>query len=126
MKQWIIIIVAMSLIIGFNCWQSKFLENTSKYVLTDINEIKIAGLRNDEETLKYAVKALNDTWENIKLGWDVFAEHDSVEEIEESIAKIKACSESGENKMLLIENDILKGKIERIVEMESFKLENVF
>lgn len=126
MKQWIIIIVALGLIIGFNRWQSNFLENTSRYVLTDINEIKMAGIRNDEEAAKNAVKALYETWENVKYGWDVFAEHDSVEDIEESISKIKSCVELGETNKMLIENDILKGKIERIVDMESFKFVNVF
>jgi len=126
MKQWIIIIVALGLIIGFNAWQSTFLENTSRYILTDINEVKIAGLRNDEAEVKNAVNALEDTWESVKIGWDIFAEHDSVEEIEESVAKIKACVELGEVNLLLIENDILKGRVERIVDMESFKFSNVF
>lgn len=126
MKQWIIIIVALSLIIGFNCWQTKFLENTSRYVLTDINEIKIATLRNDETAMKEAVKGLTETWESVKIGWDTFAEHDSVEGIEESITKIKAHVELGNIKEVIVENDVLKEKIERIVDMESFRIVNVF
>lgn len=126
MKQWIIIIVAISLIFGFNYWQCTFLKNTSKYILTDINEVKITALRNDETAMKNAVNELHETWKNIKKGWDVFAEHDSVEGIEDSITRIKAHVELGNIKELLVENDVLKEKIERIVDMETFKLVNVF
>ena len=126
MKQWIIIIVALGLIIGFNYLQSTFLENTSRYILTDINEIKMIGARKDKTSLKESVLALDETWQNIKLGWDIFAEHDAVEEIEESIARIKVCVELDEINEMLVENSILKEEIERVVAQEKLKFENVF
>ena len=126
MKQWIIIIVSLGLIIGCNFLQSSFLENTSRYVITDINEIKITGARNDKKAIEEAVKALDETWKSIRLGWDVFAEHDLVEEIEESIARIKICVELGEINEMLIENSILKEEIECVVKQEKLRFSNVF
>ena len=126
MKQWIIIVVALGLIIGFNYLQATFLENTSKDVLAGIEEIKNAGRNNDRKAMAQAVDRLNKTWEKVNIGWDIFAEHDSVESVEESIAKIKGCLEIDEINIMLIENDILREKVKRIVDMEKFKLVNVF
>ena len=126
MKQWIIIVVALALIIGFNYLQATFLENTSKDVLAGIEEIKNAGRNNDRKAMAQAVDRLNITWSKVNIGWDIFAEHDSVESVEESIAKIKGCLELDEINIMLIENDILREKVKRIVDMEKFKLVNVF
>lgn len=126
MKQWIIIVVALALIIGFNYLQATFLENTSKDVLAGIEEIENAGRNNDRKAMAQAVDSLNITWSKVNIGWDIFAEHDSVESVEESIAKIKGCLELGEINIMLIENDILREKVKRIVDMEKFKLVNVF
>ena len=126
MKQWIIFVLALGLIIGFNYLQATFLENTSKDVLFSIEELKIAGSNNDRIAMAQAVDKLNKTWGKVNVGWDIFAEHDSVESVEESIAKIKGCFELDEIKIMLIENDILREKVKRIVDMEKFKLVNVF
>ena len=126
MKQWIIIVLALGLIIGFNYLQSTFLENTSKEVLFSIEELKIAGSNNDRIAMAQAVDRLNKTWEKVNTTWDIFAEHDSVESLEESIIKINASLELDEVNIMLIENEILKGKVKRIVDMEKIKFVNVF
>lgn len=126
MKQWIIIVVALGLIIGFNYLQATFLENTCKEVLASIEKIEIAGRNNDIKAMTHAVDRLNKNWSKINIGWDIFAEHDSVESVEESITKIKGCLELDEINIMLIENDILREKVKRIVDMEKFKFVNVF
>ena len=43
MKQYIIIGVAILVILSLNFWQSSYLEDTSRYLLADINEIDNCG-----------------------------------------------------------------------------------
>ena len=62
MKQYIIIVVAILVILSLNFWQSSYLEDTSRYILADINEIDNSVQREDFDAALKGAYGLEDTW----------------------------------------------------------------
>ena len=125
MKQIIIIVISFICIILLDIYQVNFLENTSRYILSDIQDIKNAISRNDLVDASNGVSELEDTWKNLKAGWDIFGEHDEIKEINEHIVKIKVYVEYNEVADAFVEIASLENLILHIVDTESLKISNV-
>ena len=125
MKQCIIIAVAIILVIILNIWQINYLKTTSRYVLTDINEIDNSVKREDYESVLKGVEELEKTWENIEPGWDIFGEHNDIEQIAEHIVSMKVYSKHADKEELVNEYKLLESLINHVVESEQLKFSNV-
>lgn len=125
MKQCIIITVAIILVIILNIWQVNYLKTTSRYILTDINEIDISVKREDYESALKGVEELEKTWANIEPGWDIFGEHNDIEQISEHITSIKVYSKYQDKEELVNEYKLLEQLVNHIIESEQLKFSNV-
>ena len=125
MKQYIIIIGALSIIFLLSFWQSNYLKQTSRYILTDINEIDSCVKREDYEGALVAIDELEFTWENIKSGWDIFGEHDDIEQISEHIQSIRVYAKYKDKEELVNEYTLLKGIIQHVTQTEQLSFSNV-
>lgn len=126
MKQVIIIVVALGLIILFNFWQTTYLENTSKYLLADIQYVINHNEREDFEKVEEGINALEETWKMVEPSWDMLGDHAHMKEINESIISMKINSNFKDKQSLAQECSILKFRIKTIVENEKLKLSNIF
>lgn len=125
MKQIIIIAVALVLIIVLNVWQISYLKNTSKYILTDINDIKNSLNREDFEAVKRGVKELEKTWNMVKSGWDICGQHDDIENINKYIQSMKVYALYEEKINLSNECALFENEINHVIENESISFSNV-
>jgi len=125
MKQYIIIGVAILIILALNFWQSSYLENTSRYILADINEIDNSVQREDFESALKGAYGLEDTWENVKNMWDIFGEHNDIEQISEHIESMKVYAKYQDKEELVNEYYLLQNLINHVVESEELKFGNV-
>ena len=125
MKQYIIIAVAMILVVVLNIWQVNYLKTTSKYILTDINDIDNSVKREDYVSALKGTEELERTWENIEPGWDVFGEHNDIEQISEHITSMKVYSKYQDKEELVNEYKLLEQLINHIIESEQLKFSNV-
>lgn len=125
MKQYIILAVSILCIIILNVYQINYLCDTSRYILTDINDIQNSLERKDSKAVKEGIDNLEDTWKKIKNGWDIFGEHDDVEKINEHIASIKVYYEYDEKTDLVNEICVLERLITHVVEAEKLDFGNV-
>lgn len=125
MKQYIIIGVALAIIILLNIWQVNYLKNTSRYILTDINEIDNSVKREDFEAALKGAEELEKTWESVKHGWDIFGEHNDIEEMSERIESVKVYAKYEDKEELVNEYTLLKNLIEHVIDTEQLKLGNV-
>jgi len=125
MKQYIILALAILIIILLNIWQVTYLKNTSRYLLSDLSEIENCIKREDYESASLAITELENTWSIIKPGWDIFGEHDDIENINEHIASMKVYVKYENSEELDNENITLVNLIEHVIDSEKLNLSNV-
>lgn len=125
MKQCIIIAAAMILVVILNIWQLNYLKTTSRYMLTDINEIDNSVKRDDFKSALNGVEELERTWNSIESGWDVFGEHNDIEQISEHITSMKVYSKYEDKEELVNEYKLLEQLINHIIDSEKLEFSNV-
>jgi len=125
MKQCIIIASALLIVILLNFWQVDFFKTTSRYILTDINEIDNSVKREDYTAVLKGVAELEKTWEDVKSGWDIFGEHNDIEQISEHIESMKVYAKYQDKEELVNEYYLLQNLINHVVESEELKFGNV-
>ncbi len=125
MKQYIIIGVAILVILSLNFWQSSYLEDTSRYLLADINEIDNSVQIQDFEAALKGAYGLEYTWKNVQNMWDIFGEHNDVERVTEHIDSIKVYAKYEDKEELVNEYTLLEGLIKHIVEAEQINIGNI-
>lgn len=125
MKQIIIIGVALTIIILLNCLQSSYLEKTSRYLLTDINEIDNCVKRKDFDAAYNGVEELELNWDMVKDRWDIFCDHDDVKEMTERVASVKVYARYQDTEELVNEYTLLEELIKHIIEAERLSFSNV-
>lgn len=126
MKQFCILITALLLIIGLHVFQNQYLERTSKFLLTDLKSIDLSLRREDFEDAKKEVENLNKTWKGLQEYWDSFGEHDSIEEITESISSLENYIKLEEKTESIIEANNVKSNIYFVLQGEKVTIGNVF
>lgn len=126
MKQWIIIIVALSIIILLNFWQCTYLRETGKYLLSDINAIDNFLDLENFELCKNAILELENTWKDVEPTWDTFGEHDDIEKVGESIQSMKVYAKYEKKFELENEYTLLQTRIKNVINTEKFAFKNIF
>ena len=125
MKQYIIIGIALLIVILLNYWQVTYLKQTSRYILTDINEIDNRVKREDFKSALQGVEELEKTWNTVKPGWDIFGEHNDIEEIHERIQSMKVYAKYEDKEELVNEYTLLENVIKHVIETDTFNFGNV-
>jgi len=125
MKQYIILAVAIFIIIVLNFWQTNFLKQTSRYILTDVNEIDNSVKREDYDSVLKGIEELEKTWNSVESGWDIFGEHDDIEQINEHIQSMKVYAKYEDKEELVNEYTLLASVINHIIESEKLNFSNV-
>lgn len=126
MKQYVILFCTILLVVALHIFQSMYLEKTSRYVLTDLNDIENAIERNDFETAKSSVKELQSTWVNVRSGWDCFGEHDDVGEIGNNIDNLEVYVIQKQDVDSIIEISDIRHLLSHVMESEKLKICNIF
>lgn len=126
LKQVIIFLISSAIIIFSGIWEIKYLENSSRYILSDIQYSKNALNNNNFELAKSHVERLEDTWNNMKNVWNMFVVQEDIEEIESRITMYKIHTEYNDREEAIIDCDLLKGMIQGIIEKHKISCDNVF
>ena len=125
MRQYIIVGVAMLLILILNFWQTSYLKETSRYLLSDINEVENSVNRRDFTAALKGAYALEKTWQSVQYMWDIFGEHNDIESITEHIESMKIYAKYENEEELVNEYTLLENVIYHIVESEQINFNNV-
>lgn len=125
MKQYIIIVVAIAIIVLLNLCQVNYLSKTSRYMLTDINDVANCVEREDFEAALKGVYELENTWNSIRYGWDIFGEHNDIEEINKHIQSMKVYAKYQDKEELVNEYALLENAINHIIDTEKINFGNV-
>lgn len=125
MKQYVIVILAVVLIILLNIYQINYLESSSRYILSDLEDIKNAINRNDYEEVYLSTTQLKETFKNVESGWDIFGEHDDIKQINEHISRMLVYARYKEESDLAMEIANLETLITHVINAEKLSFSNV-
>lgn len=126
MKQYIILIGATLVVLCLNCWQMSYLKKTAAVLKLQIEYIKAYVESDDYENAKKAYDTLEKNWNKVSNMWDVFTEHDDVEEFDSSMKSLNAYIVQEEKSDCVNEIAQLLQRIEHILKSESVSLATVF
>jgi hypothetical protein len=124
-KQFIILVFAILVIIFSGIWETRYLDQTSKYAISDIQYARNAVLNNDYNLAKEHMKEIENTWSNMKVLWKIFTTHDEINEIEEKLISYKISIEQKNKEDVIIYSEKLYNVFRSIVENHRLLIENV-
>lgn len=124
-KQVIILIIAVLVLLYCGNFEVKYLERTSRYALTDVGYTKNAVENKNFELAKQHMKELENTWDNMKVVWNIFITYDELDSIESEMVKYKQYIEEENAEEALVAAQMLNRNFSHIVEKQRVKIENV-
>jgi len=125
-KQIVILLISTLIILFSGIYEIKYLKDTSRYILSDIEYSKNALNNDNFELAKNHVKKLEDTWNNMKNVWNMFLVKEDIEEIEKRITMYKIHTEYNNSEEAIVDCELLKEMIEDAVDKHKVKFENIF
>lgn len=126
MKQWIILIIALILLIGGGIYETKYLESSSRYLLSDVYYSKQAIENNNLKLAKSHYNSLNDTWNNLKESWAIFIDHDEIGNLEEEMLKYNSYLEKENEEEVYVTILEIERLINHVIEKQEIHIGNIF
>lgn len=126
LKQILILSISSVILIFSGIWEIKYIESSSKYILSDIQYSKNALKNNNFELAKNHIEKLEDTWNNIKKIWNVFVLQEEIDEVDNVIATYKIHTQYDNIENSMADCDLLIRMVEDIVQKHKISYENIF
>ena len=126
MRLMIFLIISVIIFITFAVWTQNMLESSAGNLGRHLDHLE-AAIKNDNwPSADNQVKAITRLWNENKKSWQIFINHEEVDNIDSSLASVKQLVEIREKAVALAEIAVLKLFILHIPEKESLSLVNVF
>lgn len=126
MRLLVTLAVILSMIIGMAVWFNHSLQETTNDLSQQISEVSLAIGQQEWEAAINQSKQLEQMWEEEAKWWPVFLDHQEMDNIEFSLARVKEYVTSQDQALSLGQLSELKLMIEHIPRKEAVNLENIF
>ena len=124
-KQIIILLVALFLLIFCGMWEINYLENTSRYLHSDIDSVKNLVENDNFELAKKGYENIENTWNNMSKVWNIFVNHERLDYLEEEMVLLKSNIEISQKDEALNSIEKLNRIVSQIVEKQKPTFEHV-
>lgn len=118
--------VILALVIGMGIWFNHSLQTSSDDLTRQIQLVSSTIRQQDWETAVKHSEKLEKLWEKKAKWWPVFLDHQEMDNIEFSLARVKGYVTSKDDALSLGQLSELKLMIEHIPRKEAVNLENIF
>ena len=118
--------VILALVIGMGAWFNHSLQTSSDDLTGQIEMLSSTIRQQDWETAVEHSENLEKLWEQKAKWWPVFLDHQEMDNIEFSLARVKEYVISQDDSLSLGQLSELKLMIEHIPRKEAVNLENIF
>lgn len=125
-KQIVTLIVSSLLLILGGIYEIKYIENSSRYLLSDINYSKNAIMNNNFELAKTSTNNIEKTWKNLRCIWNIFVVQDEIDDVDNTISSFKIHTRYENKEESIADCEVLEKMINDIVEKHKIKYENIF
>ena len=124
-KQIIILLVSLFLLIFCGMWEINYLENTSRYLHSDIDSVKNLVENDNFELAKKGYENIENTWNNMSKVWNIFVNHERLDYLEEEMVLLKSNIEISQKDEALNSIEKLNRIVSQIVEKQKPTFEHV-
>ena len=130
MKEFGIILICVTIVIGLSMVSQNYLEKTADKILEELEELRIQieeaiNTKNNEFSLELANKEYSE-WEEITPKWSLIIEHEELDQIQLSLLGVKTALRANELEDSLQEIEKSIFLLNHIKEKGEFKLKNIF
>ena len=124
-KQISILLIALAILIFSGVWEINYLQESSNYIRSDIDAALNTLYSNNFENTKKNIKNIEDTWENMKFVWNIFVNHERIDDLEETMVELKSYVYLEDNEESIKSANKLKRIVEQIIEKQKFTAEHI-
>lgn len=125
MKVLVIMVVITILFIGFAIWVQQSLESSAQTLTQNLNKLEQAVKGDDWDTANRHLESFNQLWEKTKNLWQIFIDHNEIDNIDVALARVNQLVSSKEKAESLSEISALRLFIIHIPQKESLCLVNI-
>ncbi|MGS0763495.1 DUF4363 family protein [Syntrophomonas curvata] len=126
MRLLITLAAILGMVIGMAVWFNHSLQETTNDLSRQISVISLTIAQQDWEAAAQQSKQLEQMWEEKARWWPAFLDHQEMDNIEFSLARVKEYVISRDKALSLGQLSELKLMIEHIPRKEAVNLENIF
>ena len=125
MKQLTVSMIILGLIAGLGFWTNSLLQKSAQHLVIHIDEIT-TQIKNEDwiEALEHT-EALETAWNNQVGWWPIILDHQEIDNIEFSLAKVRAYVDNQDKPLSLAQLSELRLMIEHIPAKEAVTLKNI-
>lgn len=125
MKQYITLICAIAIILFGGFGEIKYLEESSKRFLSEFSYIEDNILSNNYKEAKKQFKSSYDSWEDVKNTWNIFVNHEEIDDIDQAILDLKGSIKYEEEEECVAALEKIKSNIEHTVRRQQLHIDNI-
>lgn len=125
MKQVWILVVSVCILLSAGFFEIKYLNNTSKYLMSDLDYIENAVRNNNYEYARAQFNNTFESWNKLKDIWHVFITSDEIDEINSNLIELRHYLDYEEEKDSLIAIEQIKSSITHSITRQNLRLDNV-
>ena len=125
MKQVWILVVSVCILLSAGFLEIKYLNNTSKYLMSDLDYIENAVRNNNYEYARAQFNNTFESWNKLKDIWHVFITSDEIDEINSNLIELRHYLDYEEEKDSLIAIEQIKSSITHSITRQNLRLDNV-
>lgn len=125
MKNFIILIISCIVLSLIFIYENNYLENTTRYLLADINHIENLINNNNYNAANKFLKTYKKSWNEIKKIWSLFINNNEINDIDENIIKCEEYIKQNKKEESLVYIKCLNQMHKSIYERKLLKFENI-
>lgn len=126
MKVLVIMLAITIIFVGFAIWTQRSLETSAEKLEQNLSSLEQAIKGDNWEMANAELESVNQLWERTKNSWQIFIDHEEIDNIDATLARIKQLVSLKEKADSLSEISALKLYIVHIPQKESLRLVNIF
>ena len=125
MKQVGVMIICIIIVAVSGICEIKYLNKSSIYLMSDIEYIKNAINNNNYDLASEQSKATYDSWVNIKKIWNIFINHEEIDDIENSMIDLKEYIEFENKEECLVAIEKIKSELDHTIKRQQLRIDNI-
>lgn len=125
-RQIWILVVSIVIVVFCGIWEINYFKSSAQFGLADLEYSKNALENNNFKLAKENIESLEETWNNMKVLWNIFMEHHEIDNIEHAMVEYKAYVNLENKEEALKNSEIIKKYFLHVVEREKVSIENIF
>ena len=125
-RQIFILIVSIALVVLGGIGETYYLNNSSNFVLADLNYTENMLNNKNIEKAKESIKELENSWKNVKDAWNIFVQNDLIDQIDDSLVELKAYINKENYEESFVHIQRLRANLIMVVDRQKIICENIF